>query len=292
MEENFLQNELRNLPEILNLGEFPSNSQVSFLLNIKTACVYRVISKIHSLEVFPHNLQVGENTLSIIISPVADNIFIFGEVVLIAENPLDNKKIMVSGKSKTIPYGYYDNKIVFDATNRFEINENINSNKLNKNQNVTVNNLLKKHIEIKFDCLSNLRELDVEAYAFLLNENDMIESEDDFIFFGRTKTEGISYEDKIFKICLNDIKFPTKKVIIAYSLYNTDETFSLIHLPEIKIFIDYTLYFSFPLSLNDVQTVIALEFYQTKNTWRLNALGAEYDSSFSNFCAACGISIK
>jgi stress response protein SCP2 len=277
-----------NYPEIIKLGEFPSNSKISFLMNIETASECEVISKLPFLDIFPKRLLKGENVISLILSPLGDNVCIFGEIELKSE---ETKRIMLNGKSKSLPNGYYDNKVVFDATGRFERIKNLPINKLFKGQNVSVSNLESKEINVKLDWLSNLQELDVETFTFILDDDFSVETKDDFIFFGNTETNSVKFEKSLQTVTLklNEIKENASKIIIAYNLYKSQESFKKIHLPEIKIIVDNIEYYTFSLSLSDCQTAIGLEFYRSKNGWRLNAIGAAYDLPFETLCAECGI---
>lgn len=284
-----------NLPEVIRLGDFPSNSRSAFLMNIEVGEECETISKIHSLEVFPKKLKAGLNTVSLITSPISDNIFIFGEIYFKTET--ETKRVMCNGKSCSLPYGYHDNKVVFDFTSKIAESmtfTRLRDNKLIKGQNIAINNLLKKELNIFLDCLSNLQEVDVEPYVFILGDNDYIRDGSDFIFFGSKEGDNgsVKYADKTIKITLSDVSDTAQKIIIAYSLYDKDVDFSKIHLPEIKVIIDDAPYYSFPLSPGKAQTVIGLELYRSKNGWRLNAVGAEYNAPFSDLCADCGITVK
>jgi stress response protein SCP2 len=276
-------------PDVLRLEEFPSNTSVSFLLNIETALECEIISKADFVDIFPKKLKQGNNTVSVIISPISDNICVFGEIDLVCEE--ETKRIIFNGKSKALPKGYYDNKVLFDANGAFENIKPAENTKLTKGQNVSVNNLVKKDINVKLDWLSNLQELDVETFTFILDEDFLIESRKDFIFFGNPESNGVSYSknDRTVTLKLKEIKENAKKIIIAYNLYKSDNSFKKIHLPNIKIIIDNVEFYTFPLSLQDCQTVIGIEFYLTKSGWRLNAIGAEYDAPFESLCSECGI---
>jgi stress response protein SCP2 len=207
---------------------------------------------------------------------------------------------MVKGTSLALPHGYYDNKVVYDTVGKFQI-EQPDNKILQKSQNIPVNNLLNTEISLNFDYLSNNLSLSVVPYAFILDENDAVATSDGFVYPNTSSPNDAVYcAEKAAKIKLNLLPKETQKVIIVYTISGTENlensqnnlNFNKIHLPNLKIMAEGELYYNFPLRIDDSSTLIAVEFYQTRNGWRLNAVGAEYNAPFSELCAECGIKLK
>ncbi|MDR0983440.1 MAG: hypothetical protein LBL93_00315 [Ruminococcus sp.] len=109
-----------NIPEKLDLGEFPSNRQNVFIMNIETNEECEILSYINGLEVFPKKLSEGVNTLQIIIDGIAENVYLFGDMFI--KGKKNNSQIRVIGQALRNPKEYFDHRILYNASGELENN--------------------------------------------------------------------------------------------------------------------------------------------------------------------------
>lgn len=161
---------------------------------------------------------------------------------------------------------------------------------------------LKKNncITVKFEW--DATKLDIEHCAFLLNQNEKVKNDEDFIFFNNHKSlsEGVVYfpqENNSGQIKINLMKIPTsvKKITLVLMICDAEQqgqNFSMVKNIHLKISGDEELAI-FPLENFTAETVIiGGEIYRNKDEWKFNAVGSGWNGGIEFLCKNFGVKIE
>ncbi|MDE5945944.1 MAG: TerD family protein [Oscillospiraceae bacterium] len=291
-----------SLPSVISLGEFSADTENNFTSEIISADDAEIINNINSVEIYPETLKKGKNIIQIKINPMKDNTILYGEIFI---------------KSRVMRRIYLSGKAVSSAPKHNDkINNNNNNNTINTNDVEIINNdfqILRKgqrlsigqyaneNIKFVFSKDSLNKNMDIDGYVFMLNENGKAVKDEDLVFFsnpessdGSTKVEN---KDGNPVITVNPSKVNAKyqKIAICLSIYGEDKSlnFYSVKSPVIKIFSNENQIYEFRLeNLSLEKTVVCIEIYHYKNEWKINCIGSGYTNGLKKLCESYGIEIE
>lgn len=152
-------------------------------------------------------------------------------------------------------------------------------------------------------CLTNEgkpKEIDIDAYAFLLNANEKVRKESDLVFFGNTSSEKavcLGTERKIPAIDIEPNRIPrdVAKVTICFSVYDdhSGKNLSSVKKPCIQVFDKTKELFWVPFgTIEPIRTIVAVQFYRRNGEWRMNAVANGYNAPLSRLCQSYGLTVQ
>lgn len=150
-------------------------------------------------------------------------------------------------------------------------------------------------IKIRLAYQKLMRRMELDTYLFMLNQNEPVILEN-MLFFGNISSENGAVsviEHAVYPECvfrLHKIEEKVQKIAICFSIYGNQKSlnFSKIEKPVLQIFQGNTQLAYLDLSNLQKRSVMALELYRYKNSWKLHALANDYDS-LEQLCEEFGI---
>lgn len=143
--------------------------------------------------------------------------------------------------------------------------------------------------------------MEMDAYVFLLHENEMTGCDEDMVFFGNlisqnggaAVVDGAEYPEAAFQLpkLFQDIQ----KIAVCFSAYgdNPDFDFSQVEKPVLQIFHKEEQIAWMDLqNLKSERTLVAAEIYRYQNTWKFRAVSAGYRDGLEQLCQRFGIEVE
>lgn len=268
-----------NLPSLISLGEFASETENTFFKSLEVPENCNIINNIYGVTIYPMNLKKGSNQIKITISPMHSNNIICGEIFIQSKV---KRRIYINGKAvKNAPKK--DNVYFLKKGQRIIIDENFNGD-----------------FKFVFESKSIKENMDIDAYVFLTDENKTVYNEDDFIFFSNpcskdnsVKIGGNSKNPEV-SVILSKLDKKYSRISICFAIYgdNKNLNFLLAESPVIHIFSNQNEISQFPLeNLHDEKAVVAFEIYKYKNQWRMNCIGSGYRDGLKKLCQSFGLEL-
>ncbi|MDE7094418.1 MAG: TerD family protein [Oscillospiraceae bacterium] len=139
--------------------------------------------------------------------------------------------------------------------------------------------------------------MEIDAYVFLLSQDACLTSEN-MLFFGNAsdKNHAVSIaEHAIYPECafrLHKVDQTIQKIAVCFSIYGNHKNlnFSQIQNPVLQIFQGNTQLGYLHFSNLQKRSVIAVELYRYKNSWKLHAISDGYDN-LEQLCSQFGMQI-
>jgi len=143
--------------------------------------------------------------------------------------------------------------------------------------------------------------MEMDAYVFLLHDNELTGCDEDMVFFGNLISknggaaivDGAEYPETAFR--LNRVYQDIQKIAVCFSAYGDrpDFDFSQIEKPVLQIFHDQKQIAYMPLeNLSKERTLVAAEIYRYQNTWKFRAVSAGYRDGLEQLCQRFGIEVE
>jgi hypothetical protein len=221
-----------NIPEKIDLGEFPSNRQNVFVLNIETNEECEILSYVNGLEIFPKKLSAGINTVQLIVDGISDNVYLFGDIFIEGKN---TNRIRLSGQALRSPKEYFDHRILYNASGELE-------NKISKPEVKTKVLSLGSRTIIRGDFDSDLtvlfaykkHNLDFNLTATALFEGKNSEKVDHYNPQSLDESVVYSSASKLFFVNLSKISSNVKSIDFEYT--GNMDFFGSVTDPQVKIY--------------------------------------------------------
>lgn len=224
----------------------------------------KISTDISGISISPSVLHEGRNTIALTTEKIKHNVFIYGEIIIESKF---RRRIYISGKSfadaalqqnymlyraeepsaeKNIPTDFKN--IVMPSEISAEnnsVSEKTGMKQLRKGQRIYIDDIADDVIKIEFNCRQMLSQVDIDPYVFLLNRDNIVPDDDDFIFFSNPVSP--DYEVKIqpsssgqvsdVDIDLRKVPSYIEKISVAYSIYNNNsrDNFSKVVDPFVSI---------------------------------------------------------
>lgn len=143
--------------------------------------------------------------------------------------------------------------------------------------------------------------MEMDAYVFLLRDNELTGCDEDMIFFGNPVSEdnGVSVEEGTefpeTAFILNRVHQGIQKIAICFSAYGDNPAFdfSQVEKPVLQIFRKNEQIAWMDLqNLKSERTLVAAEIYRYQNTWKFRAVSAGYRDGLEQLCQRFGIEVE
>ena len=160
---------------------------------------------------------------------------------------------------------------------------------------------VRNEIRIRFVYEALKQRMEIDAYVFMLYENEQTRQDEDLIFFGNCCSRDGSVcvvEKAVYPECgfyLSRVDAKIQKIAVCFSAYGNNPAFdfSQIQSPALRIFQGNTQIAYMDLSnLQQERTVVAVELYRYKNSWKLRAVAAGYCDGLKELCGRFGIQVE
>ncbi len=190
------------------------------------------------------------------------------------------------------------------------------SKSLAKGQKVelTKNNSALKRILIGlgWDIKNSEETFDLDAAAFLLQSNNKVSCDEDFIFYGNLKHNSGSVEhmgdnltgagegdDEQIKIFLEKVPVNIARIAFTVTIYDAEQrkqTFGQVSNAYIRIIDDLTQQELIRYNLGEdffVETAVVVgEIYRYKGEWKFNAVGSGFKGGLTALCKNYGVDVE
>ena len=313
------------VPSVINVGAFPADTLCTVRICIELPTSAQLISDTSEVNIPEPELSAGENTVLIEIGPIRSGTLLYGELLL--ETGV-KRRIYISGEAVTNAYGFEDGALIYEsepAPTEDEIGEQgviypdeeedgcedellapmpYDDEKKPHELLIIERGMLVKadsptaQIELIYD--NRDFPMEVDAFAFMANNEGTVTQNDRFVFFGNDHSLGGGVkllnapDKKVFHINFDLIPQDVAEIDIAYSIYKNplDLNFSDLSNPAVSITLaNGTNYiFILPKPLN-VGTIIGVELIRSEDGFRISPLGMIYPRGLEDLCKNYGLNI-
>ena len=143
--------------------------------------------------------------------------------------------------------------------------------------------------------------MEMDAYIFMLHEDELTRYDDDMVFFGNLISknggaaivDGAEYPETAF--ILNKVYQDIQKIAVCFSAYGDNPAFdfSQVEKPVLQIFHhDEQIAWMDLQHLKTERTLVAGELYRYQNTWKFRAVASGYRDGLEELCHRFGIEVE
>lgn len=167
-----------------------------------------------------------------------------------------------------------------------------------RGERISINEFSGKPIRIYMSYRALFKQIDIDPYAFMLDETGVTSCDDDFVFFGNRETMSGALtfmEDNSIKLDLSRVPAHIKKISFVYSIYqpSRDDNFSKVMDPFVSLVQDESEIVRYTASeLYAETTIIFMEIYRHSSGWKLNTVGQGYREGLKRLCANYGLIVS
>lgn len=313
------------IPTVINVGAFPADTLCTVRIHIELPTSARLFSNASGVNIPEPELSAGENTVLIEIEPMRSGTLLYGELSL--ETGV-KRRIYISGEAVPNAYGFEDGALIYEAEpapTEDEIGEQgviypdeeedsaedellapmpYDDEKKPHELLIIERGMLVKadsptaQIELLYD--NKDFPMEVDAFAFMANDEGTVTQNDRFVFFGNDHSLGGGVQllnapdKKVFHINFDLIPHDVSEIDIAYSIYSNplDLNFSDLSNPAVSITLENGTNYIFMLPKPlDVGTVIGIELIRSEDGFRISPLGMIYPRGLEDLCRNYGLNI-
>lgn len=301
-----------NIPTVISLGDFAADNENDFITEITLPAPVTLQCKIAGVDITPTNLKPGKNILKIHVLPMRDNTILFGSMIL--KGRVD-RRIYLSGKSLKSAQQHRETppisgNLPLSEPLQVDLPDHVVAPMVDndsrtavacRGQRVSARDLENKKLKIVFDYKSSDKHLDIDQYVFMLEQNNLVGSDDDFIFFGNAASNCNSVkisdgeDNRLTLIELKNVPSRIQKIAVCISIYEDGKnyTFADVVEPTLRLFSEDREFSRFPLDcLTEEKTVVGLELYRYKGEWKINFVGSGYSKGLDTLCRSFGVDIE
>jgi stress response protein SCP2 len=158
-----------------------------------------------------------------------------------------------------------------------------------------------KPLEVKLFYKPLSESVVIDSYAFLLHDDEKVSCDEEMVFFGNeTSPKGsvkITSTDSTPAISLELSKVDTqvKKVAVCFSIYGDEENINFLNVeePVVQVYSDNSPICHLKLEhLSVEKTLVALEIYRYKDSWKIKCIGSGYQNGLKTLCESFGVNIE
>ncbi|MCH5207259.1 MAG: TerD family protein [Oscillospiraceae bacterium] len=309
-----------DVPRTIQLGEFLPEEENSFKMTVNVPDKTEIQCDMRNVVFEPRTLSRGRNEITVKVSGISAQTYLYTEVLF---KTGFIRRIYLFGKPSVIAERAV-NKRVYEAPERdystmknagvlpkaeSEVKSDVVSMSdkadlslealvLTRGMRVPLTKYLGTKFTVFFSCKEMPREMDIDPYIFLLDENGKALADSSLVFFGNERSENgeavYSQKDGHVEIDLAKIDYRVKKITLAYSIYAGGEAmnFSMVKNPRVSLWTDRERVSFVMNELSDVTTAVSFEFYVYKGEWKISAIGAGYRDGMARLCESCGIEVE
>lgn len=302
-----------DVPRTINLGEFLADAENTFTLSVNVPEKTEILCDIKEIVISPKTLDKGRNDLTITINGISEKTLLYAEILFRtrfvrrvylmgkpkADIPAVNKCIYTAPErdfSQTFvqPTALPESDVV-SMTN--QANSALPALEMKKGQRLSLAGYLGSRFSVWFTC-ERPAGMDIDAYAFLLDENEKALEDRSLVFFGNESSPNgevrFFQKDGHLEIDLAKVDYRVKKITLAYSIYagNERSNFSLVRNPRVSLRTDFERLSYVMSDLKNETTAVALELYLYKGEWKISVVGSGYNDGMARLCNRFGIQVE
>ena len=303
-----------DVPRTINLGEFQADAENSFTLSVNVPEKTEILCDIKEIDISPKTLDAGKNELTITVKGISEKTLLYAEILFKTRFV---RRVYLMGKPKSdVPAAV--NKSIFTAPERDfsqsapqptalaesdvvsmtnQPSGSLPALEMQKGQRLSLAGYLGTRFSVWFTSEKPVG-MDIDAYAFLLDENEKALDDTSLVFFGNESSPNgevrFFTNDGHLEIDLAKVDYRVKKITLAYSIYagNANSNFSLVRNPRVSLRTDFER-LSFVMSdLKNETTAVALEIYLYKGEWKISVVGSGYNNGMARLCNSFGIQVE
>ena len=303
-----------DVPRTINLGEFLADAENTFSLSVNVPEKTEILCDIREISVSPKTLDAGRNELTITIKGISEKTLLYAEILFKTRFV---RRVYLMGKPKAdIPAA--QNKCIYTAPERDfsqsvpqqtalaesdvvsmtnQADSELPALEMQKGQRLSLAGYLGSRFSVWFTCEKPVG-MDIDAYAFLLDENEKALEDRSLVFFGNESSPNDEVRffptDGHLEIDLAKVDYRVKKITLAYSIYagNANSNFSLVRNPRVSLRTDYERLSYVMSDLKNETTAVALEIYLYKGEWKISVVGSGYNNGMARLCNSFGIQVE
>lgn len=298
-------------PGLLALGDFAANRPNSFAYALSVPAEAALECRIKDVTISPVKLSPGKTFLSIRTGPMRDNTILYGELLLKtgvsrriyvlgrsrADAPEHNEEPPISG---VLPLSEPVQTETPDAVIAPAQPDAAPAPLLSRGQRIPADVFGTGSVKLVLTWESAASGLDVDPYVFRVRSGGKVASDDDLLFFGNPGTESgdvriVTEGGQCMAVLeLSRAESGVERYVVCFSIYEDCPcSFSALRRPSVRLIAGGLDRYCFPLEdLSREKTVVALEFYRYKGSWKLNAVGRGYDSGLKQLCMSYGVDVE
>lgn len=300
-----------DLPSVISLGDFASGEVNAFSYDLTLPADAELACGVKGLRAGPSRLRQGVNRLTLETEAVRDNTILYGELLV---RTGVTRRIYVTGKAVSGAPVHLD---AMPVSGTLPVSEPLKMDappvippaagpeqqvrRAVRGQRMPLSELGGGVLRIAFDWAGVSRPVELDGYVFLLRGDGKVSGDNDLIFFSNPESETgcvkVTDSDGKPLVLLETEKAAdwTQKIAVCFSIYGSDpaENFSLVREPCLRLFGGEGESCRFAMDgLGVEKTVVALEVYCYKEEWRVNFVGAGYQSGLETLCRRYGVDVE
>lgn len=303
-----------DVPRTINLGEFLADAENTFTLSVNVPEKTEILCDIKEIVISPKTLDKGRNDLTITINGISEKTLLYAEILFRTRFV---RRVYLMGKPKAdIPAAV--NKCIYTAPERDfsqtfvqptalpesdvvsmtnQANSALPALEMKKGHRLSLAGYLGSRFSVWFTC-ERPAGMDIDAYAFLLDENEKALEDRSLVFFGNESSPNgevrFFQKDGHLEIDLAKVDYRVKKITLAYSIYagNERSNFSLVRNPRVSLRTDFERLSYVMSDLKNETTAVALELYLYKGEWKISVVGSGYNDGMARLCNRFGIQVE
>ena len=298
----------RELPAVFDLGDFKANEENTFSLELEVKKDCDLGCTADCIRVIPERLSAGKNLITLKTDEIRNDVVIYAKLLL---RGVATREIVLRGRAlagadvhtDTAPVDpAKDESIVKNSSLIGALPPSVEENRLpslKKGQRVAIDSIASE-VKIQIANAGMQKALEVDGYAFLLDEAGKARRDADLIFWGNKASEDGSVslsEDAaggFFSIAVGKVPDQIRKIAFCYSIYGEDpsETFRYVKDPYVRIFVDGIETERYDMTdLQNEKTVVAVELYRYKESWKIGCVGSGYRDGLKRLCESYGLEV-
>lgn len=313
------------VPTAINLGKIPADRKCTAFFRVNIPCKAQIKSELDGVEVYCENggneLLCGENLIKLEISPISAGTVLAGDIII---STALMRRIFFTAEIDENITDYEDGQLVFEPLpeNEYIINQSDRLCPDNKAEAVLPmpydekasdfeeRMIIERGMLVKLDAPRLEIELiydntsfpmEVDAFAFMSDENGNVAKNDRFVFFGNDHSSdgGVKLlnapDKKCFYVDLKKLPDDVEFIDFAWSIYENPLKLDLDDLsnPAVRIKASDGKGFIFILPKPlDSGTVVGIELMRKEDGFRLSPLGMLYPKGLESLCRNYGLHIK
>ncbi len=296
------------LPPLIALGVFAAGAENIFSVSLQAAALAELECAIGGLTLSPSRLAKGAQTITLRTGELRDNTILYGDL-LVKTGVI--RRICVTGTAKkdapqrrdapaSVPQDLEPVQITPPAELLAPsvLDQSVPSMK--RGQRTGFPELGSGVMKIALEFQEPRQSLDVDSYVFLLQGNQRVRGDSDFLFFNNpeSRNRSVRLAGKSPALMLADLEKldpSVERIAVCYSVYGDDpqKNFSLLKEPLLRVFSGEKELCRLKLDeLSIEKTLVAVEIYRYKGQWKLNFVASGYRDGLRRLCESYGVEVE
>lgn len=169
---------------------------------------------------------------------------------------------------------------------------------LRRGERINIEAYTGKPVRVYMGQRALFNKMDIDMYAFMLDETGVTSCDDDFVFFSNKETVSGALtfmDDNSIQLDFSKVPSHIKKISFVYSIYQpgASDNFSKVMDPFVSVVQDSKEILRYTATeLFAETTIIFLEIYKHSSGWKLNTIGQGYKEGLKRLCAGYGLIVS